>query len=234
MIRDYIASRLRWGEWLGLAILMSLLVHDLQDSWRQWIGSIVFLFISYLVFRMIDDAGSVIADRADHPERPYLSERNYPLFLRYGVTLVIVYAIAMYLWRPVTFLVLGLFLIFSFVLYLLFHRQRKVLEFIVFLKYGVLIWVLGVEDWSLIIVAILLMATYELLEDPAYFYLGLAALFACGQLLLFDLSAVSSLLLVFLPLPIALIFRRNKFLKYLPIVYFPLTYFILRTCMIIN
>ena len=58
--------RLNPLKFISLAILLSLLVFKKEDNLSTWISGIFFIVISLIVFRCIDDAGSVYFDRKNH------------------------------------------------------------------------------------------------------------------------------------------------------------------------
>jgi len=227
MILKYIGLRFPLLKYLLLAVLLSLFVSDpgIPYALISALGTIFFIFITLLLFRLLEDAGSIHFDIQDK-ERSYLSSSNFKYFLLANVTVAAMYFgfIAFikftYAWH-----LLGFYLL-SALLYFLFKKSRVVVELLPFLKYPLLFFVLGVENYALLAGSALLFVTYDLLEKKEWFLFGMSSVFACGMLTVFEPSDGFSTIYVGIPLLIALIFRNHKYLKYLPIIYFPITYFI--------
>lgn len=227
MIIKYLKSRFSLLRYLSLSILLSLFVVsvDIPFALASWLGIVFFVFISLLLFRALDDAGSVVFDRAD-AERSYLSEQNYTYFLVFNAFLAILYFGFLlfikfsYGWHLAAFYVLCI------VCYFLFKNNKSILYVIPFLKYPLLLFVLGCENYQILLASLLLFLTYDLFEDEKRFNNGFAGILLCGMLVFFNPDEWTSLIYVFAPALIALMLRNHKFLKYLPILYFPIVYFI--------
>ena len=91
MIKHYLHTRLKPFSFLVLSILFSLMFNVPEDSLKVKLFKVLFLMLSFLVFRLLDDAGSVQYDRNIHSDRSYLSPSNYPTFIRFTAVSCLAY-----------------------------------------------------------------------------------------------------------------------------------------------
>jgi hypothetical protein len=233
VIINYLNTRLRPISFLALALLLSLFVKTSSLAIGE-IDKVVFLFYSFLVFRLLDDAGSVFMDRLNKPERSYLSIANYPKFLRFTAVNIFIYVGGLAIF--VSFKdasIIFLFLLISVGAYLLFKKSEKGLALIALLKYPFLMWcAIGWQNdaisLSLVIASFFLMAAHDLLEkhnDRSYL-LGLLSLVLSGVLIFQIWQNPYTLVHIVPVLLIALIFRKSVIMPIAPILIYPLIYFL--------
>ena len=227
MIIDYLKLRFPLLRFLILSILLSLFVvdADIPYALASALGVVFLILITLLLFRLLDDAGSIHFDKND-AERKYLDFGNFRWFLSVNAVFASFYfGFLAFLKFSYGWHLFALY-IGSALLYLAFHKYRIVVEILPFLKYPLLFYVLGVEDYRILIVPVLIFITYDLLEEKKWYWLGLGGVFVCGMLCLFNLGNWLSILYVVAPVIIAVLLRNHKYLKYLPIIYFPIVYFV--------
>ena len=233
---EYIKIRIHLIQLIGLAILMSILVLSINDALNIWLHSMLFLVISFMVFRILDDVFSVKIDRKEHPERTYLIPGKFKLFKKITAFIIGVYLLCVgFVFSTASFIIL-LLLITSLGLYLLFGEQFIVLKLIPLLKYPVLIYCVSLISYNevetgVLISSFLLMAGFDSFDrvkrnsnhiwQPMLFLL-------CGSVFLFKpwLNYLDILFSV-LPLLIIYMIRNKSIVPYFSITYYPITYFTL-------
>jgi hypothetical protein len=238
MLLNYIKTRLSPGKFIALAFLMSLFVFGRSDNMISWGLGIGFLFFSFLVFRFIDDAGSVYYDREHHPDRDYLSGKYYPKFLLITGGIVAVYLIIIVLNLFFVWLVLLGFIVLTILLYFVFKHNNAILPIIPLLKYPVLVWAVAALNstaipFPVLFSTFLIMASYDVLETvykkPLNLWMSLVLLFACGMLLFQPWGNYFNIIYV-LGIFVAIPFLRcSAGLKNIPVLYFPIVFYILKS-----
>lgn len=237
MIKKYLASRSGSVKFLLLAILFSLFVVGPQSDGILWARSIAFLFASFIVFRFIDDAGSVAIDRREHPERTYLHAQHYPLFLGWTIVLALVYLLAVLLSDARAFYVLTALITVSAGLYIIFRERKFLLELVPLLKYPVLLWCLSLCSMDPSIVApivatFFIIFTHDILEKVHAGKLnllwGIVPLIISGLLIFRPWNDLAGLWFILPALFLAFVFQRSKNIKYLPVLYYPILAFVIK------
>ena len=236
MIKHYLHTRLKPFSFLVLSILFSLLIYSPGMKAVDELSRVLFLMLSFFVFRLIDDACSVSYDRSHHPDRSYLSPENYPTFLRLTAVSCLAYQSLLFMYSKEIGLIVSLFIFASLLLYVLFQKQFTVLSLIPLLKYPVLLYCLVFQYASNTLIFICLssffiMLSYDLLEDKKISdlkrFVALGALATAGFFTLFSISFPFAPVFILIPLLLVWFFPRWKYLHYLPIAYYPL-------CILIN
>jgi len=234
VITQYLNTRLKPITFLALAIVLALL-NNSPFSTADRMNSILFLFYSFLVFRLLDDAGSVIIDRVKHPARDYLvSKVNYPKFLRLTIINILIYlGVLAFLATLKDASIISLFLAASLVCYFLLKKSEIAVALIALLKYPLLIWC--TLNWqsdglsiSLALASFFLMGAHELLgkQDFKSYFLGLLSLIVSG-LLIFQTWYNPYTLVHLVPvLLLVIIFRKSAVAPIAPLVIKLLTYFL--------
>lgn len=230
MISNYLKTRLKPLSFLALAFLLSLLLTKSNFAFDK----LLFLFYSFLVFRLLDDAGSLTVDRLNKPERSYLTVSNYPKFLRLTLVNIIIYLVILVLFVSyIDALVISIFIIISISAYIYFNNSENAIAIIALLKYPLLMW--SAQEWqsdevsiSLSFASFFLMATHDLLEkkDNVSYLLGLLFLVISACLVFQTWQSPYSIVHVIPVLLIALIFRKNTVSPIAPILIFSITYFL--------
>jgi hypothetical protein len=184
-----------------------------------------------MVFRLIDDAGSVTLDRENHPERIHLLPKNYKHFLIATIITTIVFLFALYISFTKSFLLVTGLIVVSAFLYVIFHRNKIIISLIPLLKYPILLWCLislsyEVDAILICLSSFAIMLMYDLIDDEdekkRKLVRNVIGITICS-ILVFQPWLKASLL-VFTILPIILVFTLNEtsYLKYLPVIYFPI------------
>lgn len=221
-----------------MAILMSLLVFDKSANVLSWALGITFLFGSFLVFRFIDDAGSVTYDRQNHPDRDYVNQENYTNFLLIAGIIVAIYIIILALNLFSVMLVLSVFIGLSIIFYLVFKSNNFILSIIPLLKYPVLLWAAAELNSSTIpypvlFSSFLIMASYDALEtvkeNPSNLWMCLVLLFACGMILFQPWGNYFNMVYVLGIFVVIPVLRCSAGLKNIPVLYFPIVFYILKS-----
>jgi hypothetical protein len=231
----YIKIRMHLVQLIGLTILMSMLVLSPKDPLEIWLFSMLLLFISFIVFRILDDAFSVTIDRKEHPERIYLIPANFKSFKKITAIIIAVYLISIGLVFSKIYFPLFLLLSSSLTLYLMFGKQLVVLKLIPLLKYPVLLYgasMISSHEVQLEvgIASFLLMAGFDSFDrvkvNSNTIWQPLLFLF-CGSILLFKpwLKSID-ILFSLLPLFVIYLIRNKSIVPYFAIVFFPITFFI--------
>jgi len=233
LIKTYLHTRLRPWSFLALAALFALFVVQ-SGHWLVYAYNVFFLFSSFLFFRILDDAGSVHIDRQNHPERKYLSAENYPRFLKFLLVSIAFYLLVLIFSRAkLDFIYISAFLLSSGLAYLLFSRREKIISLISLLKYPVLLsclfnWQVDSLHFLLALASFFLMKAHEQLEkkEKPQFIWGLINLTVAGLLIFPPNQNPFNALYTLGLLLILLIFKKSNFRPYIPLLYFPLSYFL--------
>ena len=233
MIKAYLHTRLRPWSFFALAALFALFDKE-SAHWFVYLSNVFFLFTSFLVFRLLDDAGSVYLDRKEHPERTYLSPENYPRFLKLLLISVALYLVfIIFSQARWDFIYLSALLLSSSLAYVLLSSRAKLIALIPLAKYPILLgclfnWPVAILPWLLAISSFFLMKAHEQLESKkkSQFIWALINLSIAGFLIFppnqnpFNLFYILGLILFLL------IFRKSNFRSYIPLLYYPLSYFL--------
>jgi hypothetical protein len=233
---EYIKIRIYLVQLIGLTILMSILVLSRDDTFDVWMYSVLFLVISFGVFRVLDDAFSVELDRKEHLERIYLISQKFNSFKKITAIIIVIYLISVGLVFPATFLIILLLLIGSLVLYLLLRKQQLAFKLIPLLKYPVLLYCVSMissneVELGVIFSSFLLMAGFDSFDNVKRnsnrIWQPMLLLFCCSILLFKPwLNYINILFSVFTLLVIYLI-RDKRITPYVSILFFPILFFIL-------
>ncbi|MBL4705730.1 MAG: hypothetical protein JKY54_14490 [Flavobacteriales bacterium] len=223
-------------KFILLAGVLSLFVYKDDSSIEEWAFGIGFLFVSFLVFRMLDDAGSVHLDRVNHPDRTYLNKVSYARFVVLTSIVCTAYLIALCFYSTTALLIIGSLMLVSIVFYLLLGKSKFILPVIPLLKYPVLVWCLfdftDVSELICVAVSTLFMlASHDLIENigkkKAAFPMSLLVVFITGYLLYQPWVDALNVLYI-LPMLVVIRFIGNwKFSQYIPLLYYPVTYFLI-------
>ena len=209
LLVSYISQRFKPLQFLVLACLLSLLINYPSMEIGYWLNSIGFLFASFFAFRFLDDVFSVHIDRIEHPERQYLSVKNYVTFVVICACVLPIYLIALFYfewpWPYIGSIIL--LIITSVILYTIFGKKPNVLMLISLLKYPVLLGAFIDFPESFlpqIIASFFIVLAYDLAEDihrnKSTFWWLLVVELICGLLLFHHLTL--TLFLLFLIAPI--------------------------------
>ncbi|MFM6935331.1 MAG: hypothetical protein ACKOXP_07795 [Flavobacteriales bacterium] len=235
MIKYYLNHRLKPMVFLVLACLLALVIQTHETGLLLFLKRSIFLFGSFMAFRLLDDAGSVRVDRWNHPDRIYLSKENFPAFLIWTFFINASYLSALFLIEQSTAYLVTVFWLISVLLYFLFQHQLTVLSVVPLFKYPVLLYALLQPDVSTIELftcmgSFFILVTYELLEDVNANLLKplliIASLFLTGFSFVFSDSIVLDAVFICIPILIYLLFSEKPILKFLPILYYPICMFI--------
>lgn len=235
MIKHYLHTRLRPGAFVLLSIFLSLLVFDPDSTQKTALWNCVFLLVSFLVFRLIDDAGSIRADRIHHPDRIYLSVDNFPKFCSFTALISLCYLMPLFFLALNIALIVISLMISSIGLYFLLQYRFQLLQFIPLLKYPVLLYCvvaspISMNLWFVCGSSFFIMLSYELLEDKNATWtkriFTLISLTIAGIFSIYFSSISYASLFILIPLALSILFFRWKYIQYLPIAYYPLCVFI--------
>ena len=233
---EYIKIRIDPIQLIGLTLLMSMLVLSLEDSAETWLFSMLLLVISFIVFRILDDAFSVTIDRKEHPERTYLNPDNFKSFKKITAIIIGVYLITVGLVYSKIYFILFLLLISSLALYYMFGKQVLLLKIIPLLKYPVLLYCVSIissneVEPGILISSFLLMAGFDSFDrvkiNSNHIWQSMFFLFCCSLFLFKPWLNYSYILFSLVPLLIIYVMRNNRIVPYFAIVFFPITFFIL-------
>jgi hypothetical protein len=233
---EYIKIRIDPIQLIGLTLLMSMLVLSLEDSAETWLFSMLLLVISFIVFRILDDAFSLTIDRKEHPERTYLNPDNFKSFKKITAIIIGVYLITVGLVYSKIYFILFLLLISSLALYYMFGKQVLLLKIIPLLKYPVLLYCVSIissneVEPGILISSFLLMAGFDSFDrvkiNSNHIWQPMLLL-SCSSIFLFKpwLNYIN-ILYILLPLLLIYIIRNKSIAPYFSIVFFPITFFIL-------
>ena len=196
MIKAYLHTRLRPWSFFALAALFALFDKE-SAHWFVYLSNVFFLFTSFLVFRLLDDAGSVYLDRKEHPERTYA------------------------------------LLLSSSLAYVLLSSRAKLIALIPLLKYPILLgclfnWPVAILSWFLAISSFFLMKAHEQLESKkkSQFIWALINLSIAGFLIFPPNQNPFNLFFILGLIFFLLIFRKSNYRPYIPLLYYPLSYFL--------
>lgn len=223
-------------KFISLAILLSLLVLKKEDHLSTWISGVAFIFISLFVFRCIDDAGSVYFDRKNHPDRTYLNPENYSSFL-----IITGFSIGVYFLLLSVFLfsqipILLVVVISSIGFYVIFNKNKFVLYFIPLFKYPILVAALNSfsidsSSITIYIASFFLLVSFDTLETMKEakngFWKSIVVLLFLGVLLFKPWEVPVTTVLVMVPLLILPWIKAKPKIEYMPLIYYPLTFFLL-------
>jgi hypothetical protein len=207
-----------------------MLYYNFNTPDQQWLLSIAFLLSSLLIFRLLDDLGSIKVDRLDHSERTHLLEENQKtLFNVFGL----VSSAYLIVWNYVGFeniYLVGSFLILQVILYVIFQKNITILYILPFLKYPVLL--ISLTDLTFqynhvlpAIGSIFLMLAYDTIESRRPIP-SILLLLAAGFCFLHALPLKLLFGALLFPLVIIWFLVDNKYLKYFPLLYFPIVVFV--------
>lgn len=233
---EYIKIRIHLFQQIGLSLLMTILVLTLDDTFYIWMLSILFLLISFIVFRILDDAFSVAIDRKEHPERTYLNPSKFTSFKKITTISICIYLLSVGLVFSNIYFIILVLLISSLVFYFLLAKQLFILKIIPLVKYPVLLFCVSVisfhqVDPNVLFASFLLLAGFDLFDrlkiNSNLIWQPLCCLFLCSLFLfkpwIHDIDMVYSVV----PLLLIYTFRTNSLIPYVSILYFPITFFIL-------
>jgi hypothetical protein len=231
----YIKIRIHLVQLIGLTILMSMLVLSPKDPLEIWLFSMLLLVMSFMVFRILDDAFSATIDRKEHPERTYLIPANFKSFKKITAIIIGIYLISAGLVYSKIYFTLFLLLITSLALYFMFWKQLVVLKLIPLVKYPVLLYCVSVISSHEVqlevgIASFLLMAGFDSFDrvksNPNHIWQPMLSLF-CGSILLFK-PWLNYIDILFSLVPLLLIYsiRNKSIVPYFSIAFFPITFFI--------
>lgn len=220
-----------------LAVLLSLFVFKKEDIFYNWITGIGFLFFSLLVFRFIDDAGSVHFDRKKHPERYYLNAINYKHFLIITGSIIFIYIIFLHTLFFQGYLIIYALVFGSILLYILFGNNTHMIPLIPLIKYPLLLLVLNevplnFKSASVLLATFFLLLSYDSLERCVEIksrnWKSLVFLLICGLLVFQPFENPLNILFVLFPIVIILLLiKRIHKISFLPLLYYPITYFLI-------
>jgi len=234
VLKEYIKIRIHLKQLIVLTVLMTFLILSLEHSKLDWIFTLVFLFASFIVFRIFDDAFSVIEDRNKHPERTYLLPKNFTAFKRVTLISIALYLVGIGLvFFSVFYIILSLFLV-SVGLYLLLRKQPLLLALTPLLKYPVLLYCISTltqnsSEFEVFLASFFLMLGYDSFDavkkKPNHIWKPMLFLFCCSLLLFKPWEGFRYSLYIIVPLLIIYLFRKNSYIHYFSIMVFPLLFF---------
>ena len=232
----YIKIRIHPIQLIGLTLLMSILVLSPKDSAETWLFSMLLLVISFIVFRILDDAFSVTIDRKEHLERTYLIPDNFKSFKKITAISIGVYLIIVGSMYSKIYFILFLLLTSSLALYYMFGKQVLVLKLIPLVKYPVLLYCVSMISWhevklEVLIASFLLMAGFDSFDrvkvNSNTIWQPMLFLFCCSLFLFKPWLNYSYILFSLVPLFIIYLIRNSRIVPYFAILFFPITFFIL-------
>lgn len=221
-----------------LAMLMSLFVCSTNSLISDWMYSVGFLLISFLIFRIIDDIGSIHIDRDEHPDRTYLSKENLPKLLTFGGIALGIYLAGLGMFSLPILATMGAFISVSIVLYLGFGKNTRIMPIIPLLKYPILLWCLSnlatdLETITLAISTFFLMASHDLVErigtKNTRIWASLLVLSITGILIFYPSNNPLNVLYTLPVLILISVVGKWKSAKYIALLYFPITHFLLNS-----
>lgn len=232
----YIKIRIHPIQLIGLTLLMSILVLSPKDAAETWLFSMLLLVISFIVFRILDDAFSVNIDRKEHLERTYLIPDNFKSFKKITAISIGVYLIIVGSMYSKIYFILLLLLTSSLALYYMFGKQVLVLKIIPLVKYPVLLYCVSMISWhevklEVLIASFLLMAGFDSFDrvkvNSNTIWQPMLFLFCCSLFLFKPWLNYSYILFSLVPLFIIYLIRNSRIVPYFAILFFPITFFIL-------
>lgn len=229
MIGQYIKQRLKIWIQIALSFLLMFLIYSKAMDFAAFWSGFAFLIVSLIVFRFMDDAGSVTLDRENHPERDYLSASNYRSFLTITSVITLVFLLSVLLVYPDILWLVASLIFMSVILYLLFHRSSSIMTLIPLLKYPILLWCVAEltsanSDLGLMISSFFMMLFYDINDEKNDNSLTLSnsiAVILIGILVFQPWLNWFFVILIIVPVAILLLFSKSLYLKYLPILYYP-------------
>jgi hypothetical protein len=236
LILDYLKMRFNPMKFFSLAVLLSMFVFKKEDSFYSWLTGIGFLFLSFLVFRFLDDAGSVHFDRKNHLERYYLNTNNYKSFLIITGSIIFVCFVLLHIIFFKDVIVIYILVFGSILLYILFSRNSYILPLIPLIKYPLLLMVLNevplnFKSAGILLAAFFLMLSYDSLEKifagKNQFWKSFVFLLICGVLIFQPYERPWNILLVLFPMVVILTLIKKMYkISYLPLLFYPIAYFL--------
>jgi hypothetical protein len=224
MIKYYLKYRLKGIQFFVLAVLFYMLIIDVNDSLMIIGLDVLFLFMSLIVFRCIDDAGSYVLDRENHRDRIYLIQPNFTKFIYLTITITLIYLACLFWININSFYLISIFMFGSIIGYLLFSRNKIILAIIPLLKYPVLLWVLSefskdFDSILLVFSSFFIMVAFEFLdnlntENPKT-YLGILSMLIVGFLTFQSQENLISIILIGFPVIATIIFKKSNYLSYI-------------------
>lgn len=237
MIFNYLRSRLSARKFFILSLLFALFILKPESTFTAWFVVVGIMLISFLVFRIVDDIGSVHFDRINHPDRTYLLIKNFPIMLVFGGIILGLYLLSLKMYMPAFFFkgIAG-FAFLSIIAYSVFGKNNRILPIIPLLKYPVLLWCftslfMEVDSFFLLSSSAFIVGSHDTIEKiksqtNPYFYLSIVLVLIAGLLIFQPWNKALDVLYI-LPILISVVgLWRWKYAPYLPLLYFPLAYFI--------
>ncbi|WP_242206508.1 hypothetical protein [Aestuariivivens insulae] len=236
VLKEYIKIRIDLIKLIGLTILMTILVLSTGDAGEVWIYSMLFLASSFTVFRVFDDAFSVVTDRKEHPERTYLIPQKFKSFKIITSVILGAYLLSIKFLFSDAFLIILLLLISSLVFYLLLRKQLIMLKLIPSLKYPILLYCTSMISSNEVELGILFSSFLLILGFDSFdivkkqsnnIWKPMFFLFCCSILLFKPWLNYNNILFSIFPLFIIYLIRNKRGVQYFSILYLPIMYFIL-------
>ena len=230
---SYLKHRVNFFQLFGLAFLLVLLTLSPQSS-NDLGEQITFVFLSLLVFRLLDDLGSVHYDRIHHPHRTYLLPSNFKSMMLVLSLVLITYLGSCFYFDLQLGIILSGFIGVSVLMYSLFG-ETKFLAVIPLLKYPVLLWCASyfptnLSTLLLLLSSAFLLGAFDVLElvrnKPSVFSAGIVLLIVYGVLVFQPWENWFYSGFIIMPLVLAYLCKSKTVLKYIPLVYFPFVHFL--------
>jgi len=238
VLKEYIKLRIDLKQLAGLTLLMAFLILSLENTSLDWCYTMVFLFGSFIVFRIFDDAFSVFEDRKEHPERTYLLAKKFKAFKKVTFISIVIYLVGISLVFFSSFYSILLLFIISISLYVLLKKQPFLFSLISLLKYPVLLYAASIfatmqPEPEILFSSFFLMLGYDSFDavkkNPNQIWKPLLFLFCCSLLLFKPWDHLIYSLFMMVPLLIIYLFREHTYIPYFSIIIFPSLFFILTT-----
>lgn len=234
MIDLYLKSRLKFWQLFALSILFSFLIYDSRFELKFTLINFFLLLTSLIVFRLIDDAGSVTIDRDAHPERTYLNDENYSSFLAVVFITTILFLFLLSILRPSLVISMIFFIIGSIILYLIFNKSKTVMAVIPLLKYPFLLWAISSMDsgnvgFTISIASFFIMLFYDLNDDEKTrgFILNFLCITVISLLIFPPWDGSYFGLLSIIPVSFVIWKSKSSFLKFIPLLFYPICYLLI-------
>ena len=192
VLKEYIKLRIDLKQLAGLTLLMAFLIISLESTSLDWCYTMVFLFGSFIVFRIFDDAFSVFEDRKEHPERTYLLAKKFKAFKKVTFISIVIYLVGISLVFFSSFYSILLLFIISISLYVLLKKQPFLFSLISLLKYPVLLYAASISatlqtEPEILFSSFFLMLGFDSFDtvkkNPNQIWKPLLFLFCCSLLL---------------------------------------------------
>ena len=233
MISYYLNKRLRPIAFFLLAVFLVLLVSS-DFSWSQYVKRVLMIFVSLLIYRLIDDAGSIRIDRHKHQERIYLNQDHYSSFLAITLIAIVFYYLLLVIVLPELLVKSIAFMLLSICCYLLFQRYEFALECIALMKYPFLVYCFclmgpSLSAYLLAISSFFIMLSFDLFEKERFrmdSFLSIFLLIIIGALVFQPWNQLVLSIYVLPPIILYYYLRSSRVLQFIPILYFPVIHFI--------